>query len=110
MTNQTESQTYCHKLVKETAQSMAKALYDSMCSRSNAFYEANPSETVFVAGLWPTLVEEARATLVDMLAGGYPDALKEEIAAAIIADNTLTRGRPQRLASRLRTGQVAGLH
>lgn len=102
---QTKTQAHCHKLIRETAQSMAMKLYEHMCEHSDAFYKANPEPAPFIAKLWPTLIEDARATLVAMLRGSYPETLKEQIAAAIIADNTLTRGRPERVASRKRTGQ-----
>ena len=97
------NQPHCHFLVKETAHKMAGALYEKMCSKSDAFFSANPSEQVFIAAFWGSLVEDARATLVAMLRGAYPEELKEQIAAAIIADNSLTRGRPARVASRRRT-------
>lgn len=103
-TTETNGKAHCHFLVRDTAQSMAKAVYEKMCSQSDAFYKANPSEKKFVKALWPNLVLDARATLVSMLRGGYPDELKAQIAEAIIQDNTLTRGRPDRIASRKRTG------
>lgn len=99
--------TYCHKLVADTAKSFARLLHERLCTKDNDFFARNPDENVFVAKMWGTMIEDARATLVDMLSQPLPDALKDEIATAIIADNTLTRGRLERVASRLRTGQSA---
>lgn len=99
--------TYCHKLVAETAKSFARLLHERLCRKDNDFFVQNPDENEFVRQVWPTMIEDARATLVDMFSQPLPDALKDEIAAAIIADNTLTRGRLERVASRLRTGQSA---
>lgn len=98
-------QTYCHKLIAETAKSLARSIYEHNAKRDNEFF-AQVDEETFVSRSWPGLVEDARTTLVNMLAGSYPEALKEEIAQAIILDNTLTRGRPERVASRLKTAQT----
>jgi len=100
---------FCHTLIRETAESMAKSLYEKLAVK-NDFFAANPKETPFVAKMWPVLIEEARATLVNMLSLPYPEQLKEQIADAIIKDNTLTRGRPDRVASRQRTGQSGRAH
>lgn len=99
------AQTYCHKLIAETAKSLARTIYVHNARRSNEFF-AQVDEETFVQRSWPGLVEDARTTLIDMLAGNYPEALKEEISQAIILDNTLTRGRPERVASRLKTAQT----
>ena len=98
--------TFCHQLIADTAKSLARSLYEKMASRSNEFFKEVPSEELFVAKVWPGLVEDARSTLIDMLAGNYPEELKEQIHKAIVLDNTLTRGRPERVGSRLRTAQT----
>ena len=102
--------TYCHKLVAETAKNFARLMHQRLCTKDNAFFAQNPSEDEFVRKVWGTLIEDARATLVDMLSQPLPDALKDQIATAIIADNTLTRGRLERVASRMRTGQSATMN
>ena len=99
---------FCHSLIKETAQSLARNLYEKLALK-NDFFAVNPKEAPFVEKMWPVLIEDARATLVNMLSLPYPEELKEQIADAIIKDNTLTRGRPDRVASRLRTGQSGRL-
>lgn len=102
----TSEKAHCHVLVKDTARGLATALYQHMATKSDSFYKANPEVEPFVNSMWQHFVEEARATLVKMLTLPYPEELKEQIAAAIILDNTLTRGRPERIASRVRTGQL----
>lgn len=93
---------HCHKLVAETAQAMAHELYDTMM-QDNVWYdcwkEKNPGatgkamEARFVNANWGKLVENARATLAQMLAGGLDESLKEEIMEALCLDHTLIRGR-----------------
>lgn len=102
----TDKKAHCHLLVKDTARSLAEALYEKMASASPAFYKANPEVRTFVNHTWKHLIEEARTTLVRMLSLPYPQELKDQIAEAIILDNTLTRDRPARQASRVRTGQL----
>lgn len=96
--------TYCHHLIAETAKALATRLYQHSVLRNNEFFAQNRSEKDFVAACWPSLIEEARSTLVDMLRGPYPEELKTQIHEAMVLDNTLTRGRPERVASRSRTG------
>lgn len=86
---------------------MAASLYEKMATISPSFYKDHPDEQRFINAHWQYLIEPARTTLVSMLTGGYPQELKDQIAEAIIADNTLTRGRPERVASRNRTGHTA---
>lgn len=95
---------YCHKLVAETAKNLARSIYERLASTNNEFFAQNPSMEVFVGKTWPGLVEDARTTLVQMLTLPYPEELKEQIHEAIVLDNSLTRGRPERVASRTRTG------
>ena len=106
MTLLTDKKAHCHFLVKETARSLAEALYEKMASESPGFYKANPQAQAFVNVNWKHFLEEARSTLVQMLTLPYPEELKEQIAEAIIQDSSLTRDRPARLASRIRTGQL----
>lgn len=98
--------TFCHQLIADTAKSLARHLYERLATRSNEFFREVPSEELFVEKTWPGLIEDARSTLIDMLAGTYPEELKAEIHRAIVLDNTLTRGRPERVGSRIRTAQT----
>lgn len=104
--NLTSEKAHCHVLVKDTARGLATALYQHMAMKSDSFYKANPQVEPFVNSMWKHFVEEARATLIKMLSLPYPQELKDQIAEAIILDNTLTRDRPERIASRVRTGQL----
>ena len=106
MTLLTDKKAHCHVLVKDTARSLAEALYEKMASESPGFYKANPEALPFINSNWKHFLEEARSTLVQMLTLPYPEELKEQIAEAIIQDSSLTRDRPARLASRIRTGQL----
>ena len=92
--------------MKETARGLAEALYERMASASPGFYKANPKPLPFINSTWQHLIEEARTTLIQMLSLAYPQELKDEIVEAIIQDNSLTRDRPDRIASRVRTGQL----
>lgn len=103
------NQPFCHSLIKKTAQGLSARLYEHMAKNSNAFFKKWPKPGPFIEATWGDFVEDARTTLVDMLTTNIPEALKEEIADAIVKDNTLTRGREARLASRLRTGQSGRL-
>lgn len=82
---------HVHKVIAETAKSMAGEIYESM-AESNDWYKRNPSRSKFVKAVWPTLVDEARATLARMLALPGGEELKETIADALIKDNALQRG------------------
>lgn len=81
------------------------SMYEQMASRMDGFHKALSAEQ-FCDMMWPELVEEARATLLRMLHGNYPADLKDEIAQAIVLDNTLTFGRQERVQSRLKTAQT----
>lgn len=99
----------CHKLVAETAKEMAGCAVDEML-KDNSIYERaktlNPDLTIpqlhakLVSSTWPALVEQARATLAKLLAGPLAPELKDQIASALILDNTLM-GRKRGGGSRL---------
>ena len=90
---------HCHKLIRATAQDMAGAVFDEMCSLNNRGYAQlkanNPGKTSsqlrarFIIKMWPKLVEDARTTLAQMLGGTYDEKLKAEISDALIKDNEL---------------------
>lgn len=96
---------HSHWLIAQTAQSMAMSMYEDMATRMDGFAKSITPD-VFCDMMWPELLEEARATLLRMLHGNYPEHLKEEIAQAIVLDNTLTFGRQERVKSRLKTAQT----
>lgn len=91
-----------HKLVREVAVKMAHEAYAALMARNDwydALKRANPGVTSewlekgWVNAHWGDFVEGARATMAKMLAGPQDGPLKEQIAEALMLDNTLTRGR-----------------
>lgn len=92
-----------HRLIAETAKAMAHELYDTMMS-DNEWYgvwkarwpglSSKALEVKFVVLNTAKLLPGARELLVGMLtAPGTPEAMKTEIAEALIADASLTQGR-----------------
>lgn len=89
---------HAHVLVAKTAKEMAGALFEEMM-RDNALYkqwkaqcpELTPKKLQqrFILQAQPLLLEQARATLAKMLTGPYPEALKDQIADALIQDRIL---------------------
>ena len=83
---------HCHHLIASTAKEMAGSMYDDM-ALDNAFYAQCKRQGVtrgkFIAKLWPTLLEQARSTLADMLTIGPDSPLKETISDALIKDKSL---------------------
>lgn len=81
-------QRLCHVLVRATAREMAAALYEEL-AKDNAFYKTFPSQKKFVARTWGKFIDQARATLAQMLAQPISDSLKLQIEDALIKDNAL---------------------
>ena len=89
-----------HRLIAKTAAEMAEAMFE-VYARDNDTYKRlradgqiteKEARRLFVMRVAPKLYEDARQTLVAMLA--KPDdevcvAMKDEIAEALIADNAL---------------------
>lgn len=92
---------HCHHLLRSTARSMAKEVYEEMM-RDNTTYalwkkqcpELTPhlARKKFVHLLWPHLLEQARATLARLLTTNISESLKEQISDALIKDNLLREG------------------
>lgn len=99
---------HVHKLIRATAIEMAGALYDDVMHDNRLYAEwkrvcpelsTTLCEAMFIELLWPKLIAKARATLASMLGPGNANvspAMKEEIYAALIADNSLVVGRGRR--------------
>ena len=84
--------TYAHKMVAHIAQEMAQAVYED-CAKDNFWYFLNKDRDAFVKKLAPTLINEARATLTDMLTRkDVPESQKELIFDALKADREIPRG------------------
>lgn len=95
---------HCHKLVFETAKSMAHELYDALMQKNdwyalwktqNPGLGAKALEDRFVRKNHAKMVPAARAALAGMLSGPYPDEVKDQIFEALLLDNSLTHGRPR---------------
>jgi hypothetical protein len=94
---------HAHFMVRATAIEMAGALYEDIM-RDNAIYrdwkascpDLTPeiSEKLFIELIYPRLLEAARHTLTRMLNTNIAVELKDQIADALIKDQTF---RPQRL-------------
>jgi len=97
---------HVHELIAQTAKSMAGAGYDELAQNNEWYAQAKASGLTrghFINSIWPQLIEPAKATLVQMLAGGYPEALKEEIERALILNHSLRRGKTDRDVARARS-------
>lgn len=95
---------HAHYLVKETAEAMARELYDTVMQndfwyaywkRQNPGLEGKALEDRFVQRNLARLLPQARATLAKMLAEPGDSVLKEQIYDALLKDATLVRGRNQ---------------
>jgi hypothetical protein len=80
---------HCHALVKKTAEEMAGVWYDETAFHDNAFYAQWKSGDEFIRHHWGMFVKPARETLAKMLAGNYPEAMKNEIYEALQLDGLL---------------------
>lgn len=100
----TKSSAHVHILIAKTAQDLARANFDHLCSHSNTafagfrayFPEGTPLARVeeeFVRRMWKHHIDAARDTLVALLSQPLPDVLKNEISEALIQDRSLIRGR-----------------
>lgn len=87
-----DARPYAHKMVAHLAQDMAQAIYEE-CAKDNFWYFLNKDRKAFVAKLAPTLLDEARAQLTDMLTRkDIPEDQKELICDALKADREIPRG------------------
>ena len=84
---------YAHELVAEVARGLAAAVYEE-CAKSNPWYQANPSQAIFVERTYGQLLTQARQIMGQMLAPTslVPEAQKAQIAEALMLDAQL----PQR--------------
>lgn len=102
-----QTRVHAHKLVYETAQEMARALYGDLM-RNNVAYAgwkkacesfgddiSNPLvlERRFLEEVVPHLIEQARATLAEMLGQPINEGLKKSIYDALLKDAPFRAGR-----------------
>lgn len=91
---------HVHPLVLKTAMEMAEALFEDY-ARDNAIYAQFRAHgwtekrirRVFVARVAPRFYEEARQAMTEILAGEYPQAMKDEVYEALCKDNLLRANR-----------------
>ena len=97
------SRVHAHKLVLETARAMAASLFEDLAKDNARWAEFQATwpegltrakaERMWVEGMAPKLLGEARDTLARLLNTNLAPDLKDQIADALILDNTLRRGR-----------------
>lgn len=100
-------QAHAHFLIVKTARDMAAVAYEELM-KNNDWYTSwkaqhpdlhgEPLQLAFILKAYPLMLEQARHTLTEMLSQPIAEALKEEIADALIKDNSLKRGRAKRWA------------
>lgn len=88
----------CHKMLRTVAVEMAHEVYDDLMKDNSRYKhwkalcpDLSPEvcERLFVKQMWPHMVEQARATLTNMLTTNIAETLKDQIAEALIRDNSL---------------------
>ena len=93
---------HCHLMVAKVAQDMTRVLYGAMMENNKLYAEwkrqhpgasARGLEDSFVKQYWPNAIAGARATLAHMLTLPGDEALKDQIAEALILDKQLVKGR-----------------
>jgi hypothetical protein len=92
-----------HRLVAETAVGLARNVYEAWMGANNELYRAmrrelsnKEIETIFIAKVAPTLLEEARKALADCLSrpdSEVPVSMKDQIAEALILDTDFRANR-----------------
>lgn len=95
---------HAHFLVRKTAIEMAESIYEDLMT-DNTIYanwkalcpDLTPRklQSQFIALMAPKLIEQARATLANMLGTNIPQSLKDQIFDALIKDAALIRGRTE---------------
>lgn len=96
---------HCHAMVRMIAIEMAGELYDELMRNNEQYSEwkgMNPGlnatklEIRFIELKWGELIEDARATMAQLLASNMSEELKQPIFHALLADNELRVHRLQR--------------
>ena len=80
--------TYCHKAVRAIAKEMAGAAYEEM-AKNDGFYALHPNQNLFIAKNWKYFVGYARTSLVQILGGDYPEAVKADTFDIYLKDRAL---------------------
>lgn len=110
---------HCHALIRATAIEMAGELYDLMMKNNQQYAEwkrMHPDlslvqlEIRFIELKWPELIEDARATLAQMLGMPGNEELKETIFDALCKDEPLRRARLARAVTDAANSRVGKVH
>lgn len=80
--------TMCHKEIRKIAREMAGVAYEEL-ARDNAFYQKYPNQNKFIARHWKNFIGEARKSLLAILGGSYPDAMKKDVFEIYVRDREL---------------------
>lgn len=83
---------HCHKMVRDSAKAICAAFWEQ-CAMDNVFYKQFPSRELYVQQKWGVFVDEARASLAQMLGGKYPENMKLKIYEAL-QYNAAAQGAP----------------
>jgi hypothetical protein len=78
----------CHKSVREIAKNMAGAAYEEL-AKNDQFYTQHPNQNLFIVHNWKYFLGYARQSLVAILAGDYPDAVKADTMDVLLKDRVL---------------------
>lgn len=78
----------CHKAVRQIAKEMAGTAYEEL-ARHDGFFQVHPNQNLFIAKNWKHFIGFARQSLVQILAGDYPDAVKADTMDIYIKDRVL---------------------
>lgn len=73
---------HCHKMVRDVAKAMAADFYET-AAKDNLFYKQFPSQKQYVHDKWGAFVDVARENMAKMLAGNYPEVMKQSIYEAL---------------------------
>lgn len=78
----------CHKAVRQIAKEMAGTAYEEL-ARNDQFFQIHPNQNLFIAKNWKHFISFARQSLLRILGGNYPDAVKADTMDIYIKDRVL---------------------
>lgn len=91
---------YCHELVRDTAKALAGDVYEAAMMDNDNYATwkllCNDLDDKFMQAewiklMWPRMIDDARATLAQLLGTSKNELLKEQIHRALILDGELRR-------------------
>lgn len=78
----------CHKEIRKIAREMAGVAYEEL-ARDNMFHAKYPNQNQFIVRHWKNFVGEARKSLLAILGGSYPEAMKKDVFEIYVRDREL---------------------